>query len=89
MKKKLRLLALTFLVSGAILQITHAESTNPQAAGGGLPGVTSIAALDRLANLHFVIMSDHKGDSPLSSVEFAPNDSLDEKGKPRLRDRLG
>ena len=41
------------------------------ASGEGLPGIASIADLDREAGLHFAIMSDHKGDSPLSSVEFA------------------
>ncbi|NKB65845.1 MAG: hypothetical protein GKR89_02175 [Candidatus Latescibacteria bacterium] len=42
-----------------------------QGLGDGLTQVKSVADLDRLAGLHFAIMSDHKGDSPLSSVEFA------------------
>ena len=40
-------------------------------ASAELPGVRTMADLDRQAVLHFAIMSDHKGESPLSSVEFA------------------
>jgi hypothetical protein len=40
-------------------------------ASAELPGVRTMADLDRQAVLHFAIMSDHKGASPLSSVEFA------------------
>lgn len=36
-----------------------------------MPEVTSIEDLDRLSVVHFAIMSDHKGDSPRNSVEFA------------------
>ncbi len=90
MKKKLRqLLVLTFLISRAILQITHAENTNPQAAAEGLPGIQSIADLDRLADLHFAIMSDNKGDSPLSSVEFARMTAWIKQGNPAFMIGLG
>ena len=75
MKKTPRqLLTLIFLISGVIWQMTHADSgvANPLGVTGeGLLGVESIADLDRRARLHFAIMSDNKGDSPLSSVEFA------------------
>ena len=93
MKRKLgQLLALTFLISGVILQITHADTgeANPQGvAGGGLRGVESIADLDRLADLHFVIMSDNKGDSPLSSVEFARMTTWMQEGNPAFVIGLG
>lgn len=83
MTRKLRqLLALTLLISGAILQsIAAAEE--------GLPGVESIADLDRLADLHFVLMSDNKGDSPLSSVEFARMTAWMKAGKPAFVIGLG
>ena len=73
MQKRLgQLLVFTLLIFGTTLQIPRAESANSQdAPGAELPGVDSIADLDRLADLHFVLMSDNKGDSPLSSVEFA------------------
>ena len=50
-------------------------------AEAGLPGVKTIADLDRQAVLHFSIMSDHKGDSPLSSVEFARMEAWVEEGE--------
>ncbi len=75
MKRTLgQLLALTLLISGVILPSTGADAgtASPQSAvEAGLPGIESIADLDRQASLHFAIMSDNKGDSPLSSVEFA------------------
>ncbi|HJP32932.1 MAG TPA: hypothetical protein QGF95_20480 [Candidatus Latescibacteria bacterium] len=43
----------------------------PGSATAELPGVRTILDLDRESVLHFAIMSDHKGESPLSSVEFA------------------
>ena len=93
MDRKLgQLLALTLLISGVILQITHADTgeANPQrAAGGRLPGIESIADLDRLADLHFVIMSDNKGDSPLSSVEFARMTAWMKEGNPAFVIGLG
>ena len=46
-----------------------------------LPGIRTIADLDRQAVLHFSIMSDHKGDSPLSSVEFARMEAWVAEGK--------
>ena len=55
--RHLRLLLLTFCFSSIV-------SAQP-------PGVRTIEDLDRRAVLHFAIVSDHKGDSPLSSVEFA------------------
>ena len=51
------LLALTLLISGVILQSTGIAEE-------GLPGVESIGDLDRLADLHFAIMSDNKGIPP-------------------------
>ena len=83
MKRKLRqLLALTLLISGMILQSAgFAEE--------GLPGVESIADLDRLASLHFAIMSDNKGDSPFSSVEFARMTAWIKEGNPAFMIGLG
>ncbi|MSS70132.1 MAG: hypothetical protein EXS64_01435 [Candidatus Latescibacteria bacterium] len=52
------------------------------AGGEGLPGIATMADLDRRAGLHFAIMSDHKGDSPLSSVEFARMAAWVEAGRP-------
>ncbi|MCZ6677924.1 MAG: hypothetical protein O7E52_11810 [Candidatus Poribacteria bacterium] len=63
-----------FLASVMIAQIAHAaasEDKHLELVEAELPGVSSIADLDRQAGLHFAIMSDNKGDSPLSSVEFA------------------
>ncbi len=83
-------LALVLLISGAILQVTYAATAQPQKATQvGLPGVQVIADLDRLADLHFIIMSDHKGDSPLSSVEFARMAAWMEAGKPAFVIGLG
>ena len=91
MTKKLKqLLVLFLLISGIILQITYAETPNPQdAVADGLPGVESIADLDRLAALHFVLMSDNKGDSPLSSVEFARMTAWMKEGTPAFVIGLG
>ena len=91
MTKKLKqLLVLALLISGATLPITYAETPNPQAAvADGLPGVESIADLDRLADLHFVLMSDNKGDSPLSSVEFARMTAWRKEGNPAFVIGLG
>ncbi len=83
MKRKLRqLLALTLLISGVILQSTGIAEE-------GLPGVESIADLDRLASLHFAIMSDNKGDSPFSSVEFARMTAWIKEGNPAFMIGLG
>ena len=76
------LLALTLLTSGVILQSTGIAEE-------GLPGVTSIGDLDRLADLHFAIMSDNKGDSPLSSVEFARMTAWIKEGNPAFMIGLG
>jgi hypothetical protein len=82
-KRKLRqLLALTLLISGVILQSTGIAEE-------GLPGVASIGDLDRLADLHFAIMSDNKGDSPLSSVEFARMTAWIKEGNPAFMIGLG
>ena len=64
-----------FLVVGMISQLPFV------AVAEGLPGVESIADLDRQAGLHFTIMSDNKGDSPLSSVEFARMTAWIQEGK--------
>ena len=89
-KKLKRLLVLALLIPGAILPITYAETPNPQdAVEGGLPGIESITDLDRLADLHFVLMSDNKGDSPLSSVEFARMTAWIKKGNPAFVIGLG
>ena len=83
MKRKLRqLLALTLLISGVILQSTGIAEE-------GLPGVESVGDLDRLADLHFAIMSDNKGDSPLSSVEFARMTAWIKEGHPAFMIGLG
>ena len=89
--QKLRWLLLpALLIFGAILQITHAQTASPQAAAeDGLPEVKSIADLDRLADLHFVLMSDNKGDSPLSSVEFARMSAWMKRGTPAFVIGLG
>ena len=76
------LLALTLLISGVILQSTGVAEE-------GLPGVESIGDLDRLADLHFAIMSDNKGDSPLSSVEFARMTAWIKEGNPAFMIGLG
>ena len=91
MTQKLRqLLALILLISGLTLQRIHAELTNPQSiAGEGLSGVESIGNLDQLADLHFAIMSDNKGDSPLSSVEFARMTTWMKKSNPAFMIGLG
>ncbi len=90
MKDRLgQLLVLTLLI-WATSQITDAESTNPEeVVGNGLPGVASIADLDRIADLHFALMSDHKGDSPLSSVEFARMTAWMKEGNPAFVVGLG
>ena len=83
MKRKLgQLLALTFLISWAI-------SPSSGVAEEGVPGVESIADLDRLASLHFAIMSDNKGDSPLSSVEFARMTTWIKESNPAFMIGLG
>ena len=83
MKRKLgQLLALTLLISGVILQPTGIAEE-------GLPGVESVGDLDRLADLHFAIMSDNKGDSPLSSVEFARMTAWIKEGHPAFMIGLG
>ena len=83
MKRKLRqLLVLTLLISGVILQSTGIAEE-------GLPGVESVGDLDRLADLHFAIMSDNKGDSPLSSVEFARMTAWIKEGHPAFMIGLG
>ena|GEM_PF-3131305 len=51
------------------------------ASGQGLPWVATIRDLDRRAGLHFAIMSDNKGDSPLSSVECARMAAWVEEGR--------
>ena len=76
------LLALTLLISGVILQSTGIAEE-------GLPGVESVGDLDRLADLHFAIMSDNKGDSPLSSVEFARMTAWIKEGHPAFMIGLG
>ena len=83
MKRKLgQLLALTLLISGVILQPTGIAEE-------GLPGVESVGDIDRLADLHFAIMSDNKGDSPLSSVEFARMTAWIKEGHPAFMIGLG
>ena len=92
MTQKLRLLVLIILIAGIISQITHADpgEANPQGiTEDGLPGVESIADLDRLSDLHFAIMSDNKGDSPLSSVEFARMTAWRKEGNPAFVIGLG
>ena len=82
MRKLRQLLALTLLISGVILQSTGIAEE-------GLPGVESVDDLDRLADLHFAIMSDNKGDSPLSSVEFARMTAWIKEGHPAFMIGLG
>ena len=92
MTRKLRqLLALALLASWLSLQPVYADSrtASPQAAEEGLSGVESIADLDRLADLHFAVMSDNKGDSPLSSVEFARMTTWIKEGNPAFMIGLG
>ena len=86
-----QLLALILLISWMISQPVYADSgaANSQAAEEGLPGVESIADLDGLADLHFAIMSDNKGDSPLSSVEFARMNAWIKEGNPAFMIGLG
>ena len=87
MRAKLRRV---FILSLLILGVIFPDAANPAAtAGAGLPGVESIADLDRLADLHFAIMSDNKGDSPLSSVEFARMTAWIKEGKPAFMVGLG
>ena len=90
MKERLEQLLVLTLLIWATSQITDAESANPQeAVENGLPGVASIADLDRIADLHFALMSDHKGDSPLSSVEFARMTAWMKEGNPAFVVGLG
>lgn len=81
-QKLIQLLTLTLVISGLILQITHAHSPGPQ-------GIKSITDLDRLSELHFTIMSDNKGDSPHSSVEFARMNAWMKQGNPAFVIGLG
>jgi predicted phosphodiesterase len=91
MKERLgQLLVLTVLIFAAALPIVYAKIVNPEGAiENGLPCVESIADLDRLADLHFVLMSDNKGDSPLSSVEFARMTAWMREGNPAFVIGLG
>lgn len=93
MTRKLgQLLAFALLISWTIWQPVYADSglANLQdTIKDGLPGVESIADLDRLSDLHFVLMSDNKGDSPLSSVEFARMTAWIKKGNPAFVIGLG
>ena len=91
MTRKLGSLLAFSLLIGWMTQPICADSgtTNPQATEKGLPGVKSIRDLDRLADLHFAIMSDNKGDSPLSSVEFARMTTWIKEGKPAFMIGLG
>lgn len=90
MKDRLQPLLVLTLLIWATSQIIHAESAKPQGTvGNGLPGVACIADLDRLADLHFALMSDHKGDSPLSSVEFARMTAWMKEGNPAFVVGLG
>ena len=91
MTQKLKqFLTLILVISGTISQITRAESADPQrVVREGLPGVESIADLDRLSDLHFAIMSDNKGDSPRSSVEFARMTAWLKTGNPAFVIGLG
>ena len=91
MTRNLRQLLVSAMLISWMAQPIYADSrtTNPQAAEEGLPGVESIADLDRLADLHFTIMSDNKGDSPLSSVEFARMTAWIKEGKPAFMIGLG
>lgn len=83
-----QLLAFALLISQPIY--ADSGTTDPQRIPEeGLPGVESIADLDRLAGLHFAIMSDNKGDSPLSSVEFARMTTWIKQGNPAFMIGLG
>ena len=87
MRAKLRR---AFILSVLISGVIFADAADlAVTAGEGLPGVKSIADLDRLADLHFAIMSDNKGDSPLSSVEFARMTAWIKEGKPAFMVGLG
>lgn len=92
MKRLEQLLAFALLISWVILQTVYADSKTASlqgVAGKGLQGVESIEDLDRLADLHFAIMSDNKGDSPLSSVEFARMTAWMKEGNPAFVIGLG
>ena len=91
MTRKLGLLLAFSLLISWMAQPIYADSrsTNPQAADEGLPGIKSIGDLDQLADLHFAIMSDNKGDSPLSSVEFARMATWIKEGNPAFMIGLG
>ena len=87
MREKIRPL---FILTLLILGVIFSDTANPAVtAEEGLPDVKSIADLDRLASLHFAIMSDNKGDSPLSSVEFARMTAWIREGKPAFMIGLG
>ena len=87
MQEKLRwLFILILLLLGGIFS----DAANPAVtAGEGVPGIETIGDLDRLADLHFAIMSDNKGDSPLSSVEFARMTAWMKEGNPAFVIGLG
>ena len=91
MTRTLRQLLVFALLISWMAQPIYADSgtASPQAAEEGLSGVESIADLDRLADLHFAIMSDNKGDSPLSSVEFARMTTWIKEGNPAFMIGLG
>ena len=91
MKERLgQLLVLTVLIFAGTLLIVGVKTANPEGTvEAGLPGVESIADLDRLADLHFVLMSDNKGDSPRSSVEFARMTAWMKEGNPAFVIGLG
>ena len=91
MKERLgQLFVLTVLIFVGTLPIVHAKTANPEGTiEAGLAGVESIRDLDRLADLHFVLMSDNKGDSPLSSVEFARMTAWMKEGNPAFVIGLG
>ena len=79
-----------FILTLLILGLTFSDAASPAVtAGEGLSGVKSIEDLDRLADLHFTIMSDNKGDSPLSSVEFARMTEWIKEGNPAFMIGLG
>ena len=91
MKERWRqLLVLTVLIFAGTLPIVRVKTANPEGTvEAGLAGVESIRDLDRLADLHFVLMSDNKGDSPLSSVEFARMTAWLKAGNPAFVIGLG
>lgn len=91
MKERLgQLLVLTVLIFAGTLPIVHIKTANPEGpVEAGLAGVESIRDLDRLADLHFVLMSDNKGDSPRSSVEFARMTAWMKAGHPAFVIGLG